>query len=489
MRLLGRFDPLSLCISFILGLLITFVPSNLEAEGAYLVLQILADEPIKIDLSRIGTPDEFYVFPRNFRVPQEGVSYLLEPDRVVLVKIDDPSLVIEVLAKISLEELVEGRVEEIRKLNEERNGVEVTLAQLRFKVAGLKEKLKRVLTGMPHGTKGNADGMNAPPWSEEGIYPQFVLSASLLKQIADSLRAGAVQRMRKFELDQAYDVLRLDLTILLNLREDTTWNRSAFLSSCSPAEVIGSSLDEAEAIKKALINDSRALSQELAMLNDKVGSSLRSAFSFSQPVDPEGFISKLSEGEVTLSEEKLAEASGFREFANAYVNFVEKTEDAKVVNSQIFAMSGFERTLRESVARSVNPRLLILKPEDFKPAPSISSACTAIHFSAPAWRLPEWEEFLESLALSVKSQGTARVKVPVDKRDFSSGRLFKVYPFEVSALLSAVGAHQFSSSGIMDELLSYVQRKARGARADGATDDVMFWEFAYFMLNAARSRG
>ncbi len=468
--------PLLLAIFFIFLL----KPNLLEAEGGFLYFRVSADAPITLDLSEIGGDKNIYVFPRDFKFDARRTIYTLEPRRVLFISPGTPTLVLEVFSAKPFSKLKEENLQRVRQANLERNSIQNSVTQLQYEVSQKKLKLRTLLNNFGNGAVG---GHTLSAQSENLEFAQPLLEISkLILDIGERKRALTFNIMRQSEQERNYELARLELAILLNLQANTMHQLSDNLISNSPQKVLQDALERAQKEKDELTNDVRRVSLELAKLRGELLYLLSKAVSFGQNVEIESFLVKLAEGKVILTNENLKDMASFLAFFKAYVDYTDKTEEAKVLTARIFELSSLEREIRGKLSKKMNPTLMMPKPTDFKPPMTFSESCKGIYSVSEKWNASDWQNFLVSLSKSVNLGEGILVKFPRYDNSFLNSEGHKLYPLEICAFLSAIEGRLGKPDGDLAETFAFVKNMVLGTRRMGKDEEASFWEFVYFVI-------
>jgi len=456
-------------IFFILLLLVVLlVPFTPPAEDAFLYAQVTLFEPARVDIQKLVAGKRFYLFPRELKLEDNTLNYFLEPRSVLVYVPGIPSMILEIHAEVGLEELVEKRIEGIRKLKVELNSAEISLAQVNYELAEEKKQLSAGLNKFLSESASSASnaldaGLSGTKAWQDDCYPL----GKLLLSIRDKLLKRTLQELSRDEIMERYELSRLELSLLLNASAQAGNKSSQLISINTPQKLIDKSIARLETQRKDSTSALSRLSREVSELNQLVRARLREAFGYPEAPDTLAFLQALAEKKVDVSASAFS-AEKFKEFSELYVDLVEKTEAQKRLSSLVLLLANAERRIRSAVVRGVTPRLIAPSASEFASPVSRKGANLRIYESARSWGVEEFKSFVTALAQSVEGKGAHLVRVPPPEAgSVSFSGSVNVSRGEYSAFLSAISAIDVGKEEILDELRNFALENARAKRVSG----------------------
>jgi len=426
-------------IPLILVLLVS-IAGSVAADGGFLYGRYGLGEPTRIDLSQLAASKRFYIFPRELVGGSRSLPYYLRPQRALVIMPGTPTVVIEMYAKTTLDQLLEAHLKELRSQMSRLNQTKNLLAKREEHLAELGASFNRQASALSTMQAQSEDADVAPLRS---AYQKLARTLQEFIQTTRELSSYEAQ-MNREELN--YEAARLRLAVLLNQSE--VGRAHSLLSLKTPDDLVKQAQERLSKLREGKSRLMDAATKRVKELTAQRTPLLNAAFAFSQPVEPELLLSALANRITDFQPAAFAHPHEFAAFARNEFELARAQEESRVLASGLLDVATADALLsREASALTRLPSVTATTQQLRVPA-SMEGITRRLAMTSASWSQAQWKSFLRGLARSFSGRSGARVPVPPRGGTFSGSDYMNLAQLEIPALLAALEGLDASSPSL-----------------------------------------
>lgn len=415
---------LTLCALFV------FLPGAVSADGSFLYGRFAVSEPTRLDLSELVAGRRYYIFPRELAGSDRSFTFGLRPRRVLILLPSSPTIVVEICADKSLDELSDESLKRLRETMAQMNRTKNRLAALEARCEKLKASLGQRADSLAKVQPASGDGDDA---ALREAYRQLAQGLRDFKLCARELSPHRIQLQRQ---QLSYQLERLRLAVLLNRAE--SGGDHSVLTVRSPEELVRQLQERIRRQKEQQTRHLDAVTRRLAELTSWRGSLIDEAFDFSQPVEAGVLVSALANRIEGFQPAAFAHPREFVALVHNERELAELAQEQRVLNAALVDDGTMEALLRGEASGLAQLPVAVVRMQALRVPASMEGITRRLARDSAGWSQVQWASFLSGLARSFADRGLARVPVPPRSGAFSGPDYLNLSRMEVPALLAAL---------------------------------------------------